>query len=406
LQLNAPDAIRRRRLIGAIVYALAFFTGAVLLLAVFLVPPLFADDTLKQYGAMLLGAALALPAALVYVWIPWVVDRYDPEPPLVLLGAFGWGAIVACGFSAVINSAIGQVGAEIGGPQVGEFMSASLSAPIFEELFKGLGLIGLYLFLRQEFDGIVDGVIYAAFIALGFAGVENVIYYGRAATQELGGNSQTEGLLGNTFLLRGILTPWLHPLFTSMTGLGLGLARETTTPWVRFVAPVAGYAFAVFLHSVWNTAASVSGMLTLVMLPLWFLLLVGFAVMMAVLVARKGRIIQEHLQDEVLLGRLTVDEYQFVTSAFAYWKATFTWGGAPARRFLSAATRLALSKWHSMRAAQGQHRTLSGAFVAPLRQELKTHRLSMSQALGRQLPDPKPWEPTAEQPRPPFMRLR
>lgn len=391
-----------RRTMGCLLYTLGMLAGGTLLLVTFFLPAVFGDDPGKELGGMFLGALLAMPALFIYVWLPWIVDRFDPEPVWTLAGALGWGAIAACGFSAVINSAIGSFGASIGGAEVGNFLSACVSAPIFEELFKGLGVFGIAYFLKREFDGVVDGIIYAAFVALGFAGVENVIYYARAAMQDMGGPHEASALAG-TFVMRGLMTPWIHPLFTAMTGLGFGLSRETTKGWVRWLAPLGGYAFAVFLHSTWNTAATVSGMLVLVMLPLWLLFVTGFGVMVLLLVRRKGRIITEHLKDEVLTGHLTPAELDFVTSVFSWWKATFTWGGAPARRFVEVAARLALSKWHSRRAAQGHSQTISGAFVAPLRKELKQRRDEMGRALGRPLPQPEPWRPTPEQPRPPWL---
>jgi RsiW-degrading membrane proteinase PrsW (M82 family) len=389
-------------MLGGALYFTGMLIGLGLLLLTFFVPALFGKNPGTELGGMFIGALLALPALFIYVWIPWVVDRFDPEPLWTLAGALGWGAIAACGFSAVINSAIGELGASIGGAEVGSFLSACVSAPIFEELFKGLGVFGIAFFLKREFDGVVDGIIYAAFVALGFAGVENVIYYGRAAMADMGAAKESSQLFG-TFIMRGLMTPWIHPLFTAMTGIGFGLARETTKGWVKFVAPVGLYFVAAFLHSVWNTAATVSGMLVLVMLPLWLLFVTAFFVMVIILVRRKGRIIGEHLKDEVLTGHLTPDELMLVTSPFNWWKATFSWGGAPARRFVEAASRLGLSKWHSRRAAQGHSQTISGAFVAPLRKELKQRREEMSRALGRQLPQPEPWRPTPGQPRPPWL---
>ncbi|MBL8917541.1 MAG: PrsW family intramembrane metalloprotease [Myxococcaceae bacterium] len=376
--------------------------GGVLLLVTFLVPAAFGDNPAMELGGMFTGALLAMPALFLYVWIPWIVDRFDPEPLWTLAGALGWGAIAACGFSAVINSTVGSIGASIGGAEVGNFLSACVSAPIFEELFKGLGVAGIAWFLKREFDGVVDGIIYAAFVALGFAGVENIIYYGRAAMADMASTKEASALMG-TFFMRGLMTPWIHPLFTAMTGIGFGIARETTKGWLKFMAPVGGYLFAAFLHSVWNTAATVSGMLVLVMLPLWLLFVTAFFVMVVVLVRRKGRIIGEHLKDEVLTGHMTPAELGLVTSAFSWWKATFSWGGAPARRFVEAAARLGLSKWHSRRAAQGHSQTISGAFVAPLRKELKQRRDEMSRALGKPLPQPEPWRPTPGQPRPPWL---
>ena len=400
--VNPASLDSGRRTAGCLFYGLGMLTGGVLLLVTFFVPAVVGDNPGQELGGMFMGALLAMPALFIYVWLPWIVDRFDPEPVWTLAGALGWGAIAACGFSAVINSTIGAVGASIGGAEVGTFLSACVSAPIFEELFKGLGVLGIAYFLKREFDGVVDGVIYAAFVALGFAGIENIIYYSRAAMQDLSAAKESSALVG-TFIMRGLMTPWIHPLFTAMTGLGLGLARETTKGWVRWLAPMGGYVFAVFLHSMWNTAATLSGMLVLVMFPLWLFFVIGFGVMVLVLVRRKGRIIAEHLKDEVLTGHLTVAELQLVTSVTSWWQATFSWGGAPARRFVEAASRLALSKWHSRRAAQGHSQTISGAFVAPLRRELKQRRDEMGRALGRPLPQPEPWRPTPGEPRPPWL---
>jgi hypothetical protein len=69
---------------------------------------------------------------------------------------------------------------------------------------------------------VVDGIIYGTFAGLGFAAVENVGYYFRFRED-----------MGLIFLVRGVLSPWLHPLFTSMTGLGFGLAREVGTTWAK-----------------------------------------------------------------------------------------------------------------------------------------------------------------------------
>jgi RsiW-degrading membrane proteinase PrsW (M82 family) len=162
------------------------------------------------------------------------------------------------------------------GPGGGEILAACVSAPIVEEGFKGLGVLGIYLFVRREFDGVVDGVIYAIFTALGFAAVEDVIYYGRSVSQEM--THGTSGALGITFFMRGVISPWGHPLFTSMTGIGIGVARETDKPAVRWLAAIGGYSCAVFLHSMWNTAATISGAVVLVMLPVWLAGVIGFGI--------------------------------------------------------------------------------------------------------------------------------
>lgn len=54
------------------------------------------------------------------------------------------------------------------------------------------------------------------------------------------------------FVLRGIISPFTHPMFTSMTGIGLGLARQSNNAFVKFSAPLIGLLAAMMLHSLWN----------------------------------------------------------------------------------------------------------------------------------------------------------
>ncbi len=369
--------------------------GAALLVLIFVVPPIFGRHPDVDFAAMGVGALFALPPLLVYLWMPWIVDRYDPEPLWALIMCLLWGGVAACGFSAAINTFVGGVADALLGSGGGEVIGACVSAPVVEEFWKGLAVFGMFYFARREFDGVVDGIIYATFAALGFAAIENIIYYGNAAKTEMLRNK--DGILLGTFVVRGILAPWGHPLYTSMTGLGFGISRETDKTWLRWCAPIFGYMFAMFLHCVWNTAATVSGQLVMLMLPLWFLFVLAFACLVVYLVVRKGRIIRQHLQDEILMGNMTKEEINIVCSPFGRMRASFTMGGKPGREFVDAAARLALSKWHAGRAQRGKKRTISADFVVPLRQDLHRLRAEMSRAIGRQLPLPQAWAAPQQQ---------
>src|SRR4029453_7670759 len=100
--------------------------------------------------------------------------------------------------------------------------------------------------------------------------------------------------LGGTFFLRGVLAPWGHPLYTSMTGIGFGIARETDKTWVRYMAPLGGYLAGVTLHAIWNGAASISSAAFLLLLPLWLLFVAGFGVILIWLFIRTGRTLAAH----------------------------------------------------------------------------------------------------------------
>jgi RsiW-degrading membrane proteinase PrsW (M82 family) len=385
-----PDLEHNRRVVGAVLYGLFMLAGSASLVLLFLVAPLASDNPGVEYEGMAVGALCALPPLAIYLWIPRLIDRFDPEPWWALALVLAWGAVAACGIAAAVNTGVEMLAGAVGGRDLAEVVGACISAPIVEEGLKGLAVLGVFYFLRREFDGVVDGVIYATFAALGFAAVENIIYYGNAATADAGG-----GALAATFLIRGVLAPWGHPLYTSMTGIGFGIARETNKTWLKWLAPIGGYLCAVTLHCVWNTAATISGFLMILMLPLWFLFVAAFLGIVIWLVVRKGRIIRAHLADEVLIGNLTREELELVCSAFGGMRASFSWGGKAGRHFVRTGARLGLSKWHAGRAMAGQKRTVSADFIVPLRHELFQLRSEMGRALGRPLPMPQAWRPPA-----------
>jgi RsiW-degrading membrane proteinase PrsW (M82 family) len=379
-----PDPERGRRLVGLLLYVLGMVLGALLLFVFFVFLPATGGPAtfLLTLFSMAVAAFFAFPAALVYLTVPRLLDRYDPEPTYALVLAFLWGAVAACGFSVLVNSLVSDLAAGAARSMgygdaavsfAAEFAGAVISAPITEEASKGALLLGFYLFLRREFDGVVDGIIYACFVAIGFAALENVIYYARSGV-EFG----AEGFL-QTFVLRGMLTPWGHPLYTSMTGIGVGLARETSRTWLRFAAPVIGYGAAVFLHAFWNFSAVMAGrhplgqLIFVGLLFLWLLFLAAFLAMVLWLVLRRGAIIRSHLVDEVLFGNLSEDELRLATSAFGGVTARFR-KGAKGVEFVRAVARLGLSKWHSARAHKAAKRTVSMDFIVPLRQKIQQLR--------------------------------
>ena len=95
------------------------------------------------------------------------------------------------------------------------------------------------------------------------------------------------------------------------------------------------------------------------------------------LVNRKGKTIKKYLEDELLIGTINQDEYDLITSWGGRLKARFSWRGKAGADFVAAGARLALSKWHTARAMEGQKRTISADFIVPLRQDLARLRQEM-----------------------------
>lgn len=168
------------------------------------------------------------------------LDRIEPEPRAAKIYSFLYGALVATSIALVVNGIVGGL--------LGESATSVISAPFVEEIMKLMGI--LWAYRRKLINGPLDGVVYAAIIALGFASVENILYFSVAAS---------DNTLSATFILRGILSPFAHPLFTMWTGVFLGKALLLGRRISNFVAM--GLTLSICLHLVWNLTAVIGGVL-------------------------------------------------------------------------------------------------------------------------------------------------
>ncbi len=199
-------------------------------------------------GSLLLATALAaLPVGPLVGCFLWL-DRYEPEPRSLLVAGLVWGAVVATAAALVLQG----VGGWIGG--FDRLNMLAVVAPVTEEATKGLFLLLLLWWRRHELDGVLDGIVYAGMVGIGFAFTENILYLAAAYNGTDGiGPGGTEALTG-TFIVRGLVSPFAHPLFTAFTGIGVGLAVASRTGLGRWLFPLVGYAIAVAAHGMWNSA--------------------------------------------------------------------------------------------------------------------------------------------------------
>ena len=256
--------------------------------------------------ALLLGLLTAtIPVPLYIALVLWI-DRYEGEPLWMLATAFFWGALIATFFAFLLNTSMQVIVQALTNATAGEAFAAVVSAPIVEESGKAFILFIFFFAKKDEFDGVIDGVVYASMAALGFAMSENILYYGKAAAS--GGGQALTAL----FILRGFFAPFSHPLFTSLTGIGLGLARQSNNLGIKIIAPIIGLLAAMFMHSLWNASAVFGGgpvfILTyiLVMVPAFFIMLV----VISFALRREGRVVREFLVVDLERGFLTQEEYQ------------------------------------------------------------------------------------------------
>lgn len=248
-RLHAPSApgVRKRR---AWVQWLVWGSSILGLLLVSVVVYIYAIRPLGVGTSLVAFTAALVPVTIVLLAV-WWLDRYTPQPRLTLIYAFIWGAAGSVGltflfggfFTAWISPSAPE---EI----TAQFLGAVIQAPVVEEATKSLGLVALLLWGRRFIGGPIDGVVYAALIAGGFAFTENILYFGRSFHQ-----AQAAGevaVFWQTFYLRGLLSPFAHASFTALCGLGLGIAAERRSLMLYFGLGIGGLSLGMLLHALWN----------------------------------------------------------------------------------------------------------------------------------------------------------
>lgn len=261
------------------------------------------DFTLLLFSIL----AAAIPT-LMYVGLIYWVDRYEKEPLWLLTAAFLWGAIPSIIAALIFNTLFSIPLYLLAGDVAGEALAASLIAPPVEESLKGLALLLIFFLWRHEIDSMLDGIIYGAMVGMGFAMVENVFYF---VGVYLEGGAEAWGM---NIVLRGVIFGLNHALFSSMTGLGIAIARMTTNPLLRVLAPIGGWATAVFLHFLHNAAVSSGSLLCFVALLFdWGGVLLTLLIIVWALVQERNWL-KTYLAEEVALGLLTTRQYETAVS--------------------------------------------------------------------------------------------
>ncbi len=204
----------------------------------------------------LVGLGLAvLPVPLLLAAFRWL-DRVEPGPWRNLLFSFAWGACAAALIAIVANSFATQwIATTTADPTGADTRGATVIAPVVEESAKAAAVLLVFLFRRRDFTGILDGVVIAGVTATGFAFTENILYLGTAhGADQLTGDSGIASVTAATFFVRIVMSPFAHPLFTVLTGIGFGIAALSTDRqrFRRVLLPPAGLLLAMGMHALWN----------------------------------------------------------------------------------------------------------------------------------------------------------
>ncbi len=231
---------------------------------------LYAIDAPSAILLALIPLTYTIPA---FIWL----DQLEPEPRAMRWNAFLWGA----GISAIVAS----VANELTMATAGLTASLVISAPVSEEIMKVLGITRAAK--RHHIDSPLDGAIYAGYVGLGFATVENVVYFAQAVVDDE---------LGMVFFIRGMLWPLAHPYFSVWAGLLVG--RAVQQGHNRRSAVIRGLLISIGLHASWNA---------MVVNPWFAVLLLGHIVVFFILAQRLRRM----RRNEIALVRQRLPQLAF-----------------------------------------------------------------------------------------------
>ncbi|WP_330458633.1 PrsW family intramembrane metalloprotease [Streptomyces sp. NBC_00820] len=217
----------------------------------------------RQTGTegFLVGLGLAvLPVPWLIAAFRWL-DRVEPGPWRNLVFAFAWGACAAALIAIVANSfATEWIATATADPTGAHTLGATVVAPIVEESAKAAAVLLVFLFRRRDFTGLVDGVVIAGLTATGFAFTENILYLGTAfGTDQLAGGRGIPAVTAATFFVRVVMSPFAHPLFTVLTGIGFGFAASLPAERRRVrrvLLPLGGLLLAMSMHAFWNGSSA------------------------------------------------------------------------------------------------------------------------------------------------------
>ena len=306
----------------------------------------------------IVGAIAVVLSTLVvfaYLGFIWWLDRYEREPFWLVIATFVYGGLFGTFFGCVLSLLPGGIAVSLFGATGGGFIGTVIVAPVVEEFTKGL--IFAVLVLSKHFDNETDGLIYGAAVGLGFACVENFVYF---ATAE-----NIEALVAMA-ILRTLFTAIVHCSSSAMLGMAVGLVRHRGGVGRVMLFVGVGYALAVVNHAVWNGLATASGfqimqesgfsvVLTLIGCGLVALAALVMFALTQFSLKREHDMIKRHLADEARRGTIPQAHVEIIP----YWlrRRGKDWlpSNVPKGRYIECATLLAFRQ-HQLEYAEGARR--------------------------------------------------
>ena len=197
-------------------------------------------------------ALACLPTTAFGLFVVRRLDRNEKEPWRLVLVAAAWGAIVATSMVIWGESLWDAFAVRTLVPGLGLDASTAFSAGVLEELAKGVAVLLLFLVMRNEFDDVVDGIVYGAAVGLGFNFMESIAYMTNlyAVFAPEGSGTLAAGFQWYARQVLGLF--FGHATYTALIGAGIGVARQLPNPRQKVIAIISGFVIAIAAHFSWD----------------------------------------------------------------------------------------------------------------------------------------------------------
>jgi RsiW-degrading membrane proteinase PrsW (M82 family) len=229
------------------------------------------------------NALLVTPLAIIAAFLIFMLviaiegsrERHMPSR----FWAFAVGAVVTIPVAIMVSILVEPVLGYMG-------IAPYAVAGVVEEAVKAAAL--WYLACRwRHINSALDGLIYGTIIAGGFAFTENILYLSSAYDNDL---------LVETFVVRGLVLTFAHPLFSAASGAGIGWlmgrSRSQSGRWFDSAIVTLGYTVGAFGHGLWNLLSVKESWLYI---PIYF-----SALVFLVIIARNARQHQNRVRANIV----------------------------------------------------------------------------------------------------------
>ncbi len=214
---------------------------------------IFGPGAVGHPAELLFAAVLFGLHGAFLIWVLRRLDYLEPEPVALLATALAWGGIVATSNAVRANIVADSILTKLYPLTFVQTWGPAIEGPTNEEILKSLGIVALILLARRQLNSLMDGVIFGAFVGIGFQEVENVVYSLNAVA---GAETNSLGPVWQVFVLRGLLSGlWSHAVYSAIVGAGIAytVLRRDRPMTVRVAAAALGFLGGWSAHFLWNS---------------------------------------------------------------------------------------------------------------------------------------------------------